>query len=77
MRRELTVTLLIFVAAVSFSSPVLAQTIVDRSANNRRVIDAAARLYGFDPELLEAIAKIESNGDSAAISPAAHADLCS
>ncbi|HKV55974.1 MAG TPA: transglycosylase SLT domain-containing protein, partial [Candidatus Binataceae bacterium] len=34
-----------------------------------RMLRAAARLYGLDPELLEAIAMVESGNDALAVSP--------
>lgn len=37
--------------------------------NERAALGVVARMYGFDPDLLIAIAKVESNGNPAAVSP--------
>jgi soluble lytic murein transglycosylase-like protein len=41
----------------------------ERTVDQVRLFRAAGKLYGFDPELLEAIALVESGGNPRAISP--------
>ena len=41
----------------------------DRNLDQRRMFYAAGQLYSLDPDLLAAIAKVESGGDSDAVSP--------
>jgi membrane-bound lytic murein transglycosylase B len=40
-----------------------------RSSEDRRMLETVARMYGFDPDLLRAIAHVESHENPAAVSP--------
>jgi soluble lytic murein transglycosylase-like protein len=52
-----------------------AQTHGSSAAGRPNIYQAAAALYGLDPSLLEAIAAVESHGDSFAVSPKGAAGL--
>jgi soluble lytic murein transglycosylase-like protein len=56
------------------ATPCGAQTLVARGqtpgVDRHAMFAIVGRLYGFDPELLEAIATVESNGDAGAVSDA-------
>ncbi len=52
------------------SCPAFAQSAhLQRRADDRAVLTIAARMYGIDPELLMAIARVESNDNADAVSP--------
>jgi Transglycosylase SLT domain len=60
-------------AAVSFAilsaTSARAQTVERSRAENERLFRAAAELYSIDPDLLAAIASVESGGNPEAVSP--------
>ena len=62
----------IIAAALSFAllgaTSVRAQTKTDSRAENDRLFRAAAELYSIDPDLLAAIASVESGGNAEAVS---------
>jgi soluble lytic murein transglycosylase-like protein len=58
------------VAAPALAGPALAPDAVDRGAiDTARLLRAAGRLYDLDPDLLAAIAAVESGGNPGAVSP--------
>ena len=63
-------TLLAIGALLIVSCPAFAQSKHSPgTSDDRAVLNIAARMYGFDPDLLMAIARVESNGNPAAVSP--------
>jgi len=70
--RNVSFTIAVLLLSGGIASAALAVPL-DRAvirASEVRVLDAAARIYGFDPRLFEAIAQVESGGDPHAASSA-------
>lgn len=68
MLRYLLASLALVACVLRFDDVVFAGEVTSDSIDERALFRAVGRMYGFDPDLFEAIAIVESDGDSHAIS---------